>query len=75
MRYAKAQQGILALIFSVIVTVILTSLLFSKWLTQYSQELINNNNLVGLEAFLVANVNIWLFIAFLILCLVIIRYA
>ena len=47
---------------SVIVFLIVWALFFASWVNEWANTLIESNNLQGIEAFLIANLNIWIFI-------------
>lgn len=49
----------MALIFSLLVFFILWAMFFASWLSDWGAALISSQDLTGLEAFLVANMNIW----------------
>ena len=51
--------GILNLIFGLLVFFILWALFFAQWLTFWGQNYITVNSLTGIEAFLAANLNLW----------------
>ena len=54
-----AQIGLIGLVFSVIIFFLLWALYLGKWLSDIGQTMITNNNLTGLEAFLVGNLNLF----------------
>ena len=56
----KAQLGVLAVIFGIIIFVILWALFFGSWVNTWAQQAIAVNSLTGVEAFLLANMNLWI---------------
>jgi len=62
----KAQFGVLAIIFSLMIFLILWALFFASWLNTWAQQMISVNSLTGIEAFLIANINLWVGIGVLI---------
>lgn len=62
----KAQFGVLSVIFGIIVFVILWALFFGAWVNTWAQQMITANSLTGIEAFLIANMNLWIGIGVLI---------
>lgn len=60
MRSKKAQVTVLGVIFGLIVFVVLWALFFGAWVNTWSQNMIDVNSLTGVEAFLIANMNLWI---------------
>lgn len=56
----KGQVAILAVVFGLLVFVILWAMFFGAWVNTWSQQMITVNSLTGIEAFLVANMNLWI---------------
>jgi len=50
---------VLSVIFGLIVFMILWALFFGSWINTWAQQMITVNSLTGIEAFLVANMNLW----------------
>ena len=63
MPIGKQGQGIITLIYFDIVFIVLWALFLGGWLNETAQAGIQSNNLVGLEAFILANLNWLLFLA------------
>lgn len=59
--YRKGQTGILGLIAALVMFVLLWALWLGEWLAEAGQDFIVNNGLTGIEAFLIANLNLWVF--------------
>ena len=55
----KGQAAILGVIFVVVVFFFLWAMLFAGWISTWSGYMITDNNLTGIEAFLMANMNLW----------------
>jgi len=62
----KGQLGILSFIFALGVFIVLWALFFASWLGDWAENFIVSQSLTGLEAFLVANINLWVFFGVLI---------
>lgn len=62
----KGQLGVLTIIFGLVIFVILWALFFGTWLNTWAQNAITVNSLTGIEAFLLANINLWVGIGVLI---------
>jgi hypothetical protein len=60
LRSKKGQLAILGIVFGLIVFVILWALFFGEWVNLWAQQAITANNLTGIEAFLMANMNLWI---------------
>ena len=58
----KGQLGILSVVFGLIMFIILWSLWLGGWLAQAGADLVLNNGLTGIEAFLASNLNLWVFV-------------
>ena len=56
----KGQLGALSVIFGLIVFFILWAMFFAEWVSEWAQQMITDNSLVGIEAFLIANINLWI---------------
>lgn len=62
----KAQGGILSFIFSLIVFIIIWSMWLGKVINEWGARAITDNSLTGVEAFLFANLNLWIFLGLII---------
>jgi len=62
----KGQLGVLSLIFGLIMFIILWVMFFAGFINEWSQQAITSGNVVGLEAFLLSNVNLWIAIGLII---------
>ena len=62
----RGQIAILGVIFALIIFVILWALFFGAWVNTWSQQMITVNGLTGVEAFLIANMNLWIGVGVLI---------
>ena len=62
----KAQAGPLALILMFILFVILWALWLGSFIQEWGARMITDNGLTGVEAFAVANLNLWIFLGLLI---------
>lgn len=60
------QIGLIGLIFSLIIFVILWALYIGKWLSEWGRSAITTNGLTGLEAFFMANLNLWVVLGLII---------
>ena len=58
---SKGQTSVLNVIFSLIGFFILWALWLGEWLSNAGTDLVINNNLTGIEAFLASNLNLWVF--------------
>lgn len=58
----KGQLGVVTFVFMVIFFLIIWGVWLGSWLSQIGVDAIANNNLTGLEAFIFANLNAWVFI-------------
>ena len=58
----KGQLPFISLLFSLLVFFIFWIMFFAKWLSDWGEALIVSQSLTGLSAFLVANMNVWVFI-------------
>ena len=58
----KAQSGILAFIFALIVFFIAWATVLAGIITTHTQNAITTNGLTGAKAFLMANMNLWIVI-------------
>lgn len=56
----KGQLGVLWAIVNLIIFVILWALFLGSWVNTWSNNMIVNNGLVGVEAFLIAYLNLWI---------------
>ena len=56
----KGQLAVLSVIFALIVFIVLWVLFFASWVNTWAQQAIVANELVGIEAFLLANMNLWI---------------
>lgn len=61
-RARKAQAGLLWVIFSLIMFFILYALYLGSWVNQVASDFVTNNSLTGIEAFLAANLNLWIWV-------------
>lgn len=52
---------VMSILFSLLVFLILWGMFFAKWIADWGQTFIEDQALDGLSAFLVANMNIWVF--------------
>ena len=59
----KAQSGPVGLIFLVIVFIIIWAVWLGQFVTTMGQQAIQATGLTGLEAFIYANINLFIFIA------------
>ena len=66
MTSKKGQAGLLGVVFGLIMFFILWSLFLASWVRTAAEDMIVNNSLTGLEAFLIANINLWIFSGILI---------
>ena len=57
---------ILSVIFGLIVFAVLWALFFGAWANTWAQQAITVNSLTGIEAFLLANINLWIGVGVLI---------
>jgi len=62
----RGQLAVLGVIFALIIFVILWALFFGAWVNTWSQQMITVNGLTGVEAFLIANMNLWIGVGVLI---------
>lgn len=62
----KGQFAVLGIVFSLIIFLILFVLFFAGWVNTWAQQMIALNSLTGIEAFLVANMNLWIVLGTLI---------
>ena len=62
----KAQLPILSIFFGLVVFIILWAMFFGNWLNEWANFMIVNNSLTGLEAFLIAYINVWVFLGVII---------
>jgi len=58
----KAQTGVIGTIFLFIMFVILWFVFLGAWVRDMGQMVVTNNNLVGVEAFIISNLNFFIFI-------------
>jgi len=58
----KGQSGILAFIFTLIIFFIAWATVLAKQITIWTQDAITTNSLTGAQAFLIANMNLWIVI-------------
>ena len=58
----KAQQGMVAWVFLVVVFLINWAIWLGTWLIEVGQLIIIENSLSGVEAFFWANLNLWVFL-------------
>ena len=56
----KGQLAILGVIFGLFIFLILWAMFFGAWVNTWSAQMIATNSLTGLEAFLMANMNLWI---------------
>lgn len=63
---SKGQIGLISLVFSLIIFLILWGLFLGKWLSEWGRKAIIDNSLTGLEAFFMANLNLWVFLGIII---------
>jgi hypothetical protein len=56
----KAQIGVISVVFGLIVFIVLWALFFGAWVNTWAQQMITANSLTGVEAFLMANMNLWI---------------
>jgi hypothetical protein len=59
MMHKKGQLVMMAVFFGLIIFVVLWALFFGEWINVWSQQMIVLNNLTGVEAFLMSNMNLW----------------
>jgi hypothetical protein len=57
---------VLAVIFGLIIFFTLWALFFGAWVNTWAQQMITVNSLTGVEAFFVANMNLWIGVGVLI---------
>ena len=62
----KGQLVLISIVFGLILFFILYSLFLAEWGNTWTEKAINDNNLTGLEAFLLRNFQLWVFIGLLI---------
>jgi len=62
----KGQLAVLGIVFGLMIFVVLWALFFGAWVNTWAQQAITVNSLTGIEAFLVANMNLWIGIGVLI---------
>lgn len=62
----KAQTGIISYFFLVIVFVIIWALWLGRYLNESGRQAITDLGLTGIEAFLIANINLFIFIGLVI---------
>lgn len=62
MRTKKGQTGILSVILGLIIFFTLWGMFFAEWLSYWAQDMVTVNNLSGVEAFLISNINLWVFL-------------
>lgn len=58
MKMNKKGQ-MMSILFSLLVFIILWAMFFGKWLADWGQRYIIQHSATGLEAFLMANMNLW----------------
>ena len=57
--FMNRKGQMMSLLFALLVFIILWAMFFGKWLSDWGQRFIAEQSLTGLQAFLVANMNIW----------------
>lgn len=62
----KGQLAIMSVIFGIFIFVILWALFFGEWVNTWAQQMITLNSLTGVEAFFMANMNLWIGVGVLI---------
>ena len=62
----KGQIGLVSLVFALIMFFLLWGLYLGKWLAEWGRDAITRNSLTGIEAFLLANLNLWVVIGLMI---------
>ena len=62
----KGQLAILGVIFGLMIFTFLWVMFFAGWINTWAQQMITANSLTGIEAFLMANMNLWIGIGVLI---------
>jgi hypothetical protein len=62
----KGQIGLIGIVFALIMFFLLWGLFLAGWLRDVTTDFIVNNELTGIEAFLVSNINLWIFSGLLI---------
>lgn len=62
----KGQLAVLGIVFGLMIFLILFALFFASFVNTWAQQMITLNGLTGVEAFLMANMNLWIVIGTLI---------
>jgi len=62
----KGQIGLISVVFALIMFFLLWALFLAEWLRDVTQDFIIQNELMGIEAFLISNINLWIFCGLLI---------
>lgn len=62
----KGQAGLLAFVFALIIFVIIWAIWFGKYLNETIAANIAANGITGIEAFLLVNMNLWIFLGLVI---------
>ena len=55
----RGQTGIVGAVFALIMFVIIWALWLGSWINEWAERLVVDNSLTGIEAFLAANINLW----------------
>jgi len=63
---SKAQMGILGFLFAYITTFIVWVTWASEPISYWAEQLILNGGITGVKAFLIVNMNFWVFLGFII---------
>lgn len=62
-KKAQGSEGPIAFIFGVMVFLFLWFIWLGKWIAEAGQNAITQGQMVGIEAFFYANLNVWVLIA------------
>jgi len=57
---------LLGVFFSLLIFLVLWTMFFAQWLNNWAQAMIISNSLIGLEAFFMSTINIWVYAGILI---------
>lgn len=62
----KGQMLLLSIVFGLIIFIILYGSFLGEWSNSWTEKAITDNSLTGIEAFLLKNFQLWIFIGLLI---------
>ena len=62
----KGQLALIGVVFGLIIFFILYALFLGEWSQGWADKMVEDNDLTGLEAFLMSNFQLWIFIGLLI---------